>query len=78
MLKINMHGYASVANAVKAAEAWFAKHKITDPHKELKVRWWTVVPTDSGAFARFVPMLHCGDCPGGPGMFLGGPFYIVN
>jgi hypothetical protein len=75
MLRCEMKGYATIENAIKAAEKWFAKHAIADPRAELKVRWWTVIPTASG---RFVPMLHCGDCPGGPGSFLGGPFLLVN
>lgn len=77
MLKIEMKGYASIDNAVRAGQKWFEKHGIEDPQRTLKIHWWWVMPTTADP-NRYVPVVSVGQCPGGPGMFLGGPFFIVN
>ena len=66
-LKIELKGYATETNARRAALAWLANRQ------DVEGRWWTVVAQNG----RFIPLIHVGR-DGNPGLFLGGPFLIIN
>jgi hypothetical protein len=68
-----MKGYATEANAVRAAMKFMARFEAEKAAGTEPYRWWTVLAMNG----RFVPVVSVGP-QGNPGFFLGGPMLIVN